>query len=200
MFPKLESTSDSSWSRSRGRSRRLLREVSALGNAAVLREVEVQGVIVPLPGQQQEEDGAAGNHENVQNTKEDEVRGDTDGVTTLRDTKCNRVQKPEEVEIPGEDPVVSLSAHALRPDTTLGERRRRHDEVGDGAEDEEAPLVDGRGVGRDEVADDPDPGEKDVPDDGGPGRVGDEAQEDIDDGEGDDPVDVLVKEDLSRGT
>lgn len=201
MFPRLKGILDSrgrSWGR--GRSRRLLREVSTLGNAAVLREVEVQGVVVPLPGQQQEDNSAAGNHENVQNTKKDEVRRDANGVAALGDTKRDRVQKPEEVEVPGEDPVVSLGTHALRPDAALGKSRRRHDEVSDGAEDEEAPLVDGRGVGRDEVADDPDPGEEDVPDDGGPGRVGDEAQEDVDDGEGHDPVDILVEEDLPRST
>lgn len=171
--------------------------MSSLRNAAVLSKVEVQGVVVPLPGQHEEEHGAEGDHENVQDAEEDEVRGDANLVAALRDTKGDGVEQPQEVEVAGENEVVARSTDALGADDALGEGRGGHGEIGDGAEDEETPLVDGRRIGGNEVADDPDPGEEDLPGDGGPGRVGYKSEEYVDDGERDDPVDVLVEEDLA---
>lgn len=165
-------------------------------DTTVLGEGKTKAVIIPAAGQEEEGEGSDRDEHEIEDTEPDEARGDTNVVAAVGKGPGDGVEEPEEVDPAGEGGVVLGSLETARAETPVAEGVESESQPGHGAEDEEAPLVVGAGVGADEVADDPDPGEDDLVEDGGPGDAAQQAQGDDDDGEEDDPADILGPEDL----
>jgi len=185
-----------------GSARRLLLRVGAETgrDAAVLSESNVESIVVPAAGEGNEGKRSDGDSEKVKNAEEDEAGSDADDVAAVADAPGDRVQEPEEVNPAGEHGVVAADADAAGGAHAAVQGRVGEDEVGNEAEGKEAPLVVAAGVGGDEVADDPDPGEGDVEGDGGPGDAGEDAHGDDESRERDNPEDILGPEDLAEET
>lgn len=174
----------------------------ALGgpDAAVLGEGDVQAVVVPPAGEDEEGDGQDGHEEDVEDAEVDEAGGDADDVAGVGDAEGDGVVEPEEVGPGGQGEVVGAGGadvEAAEAAAALEEGAEGQEGPGEGAEGVEAPLVGGGGVGREEVGQDPGPGQGDVVADGSPRDAGDEAEGDGHDGERHDPVDKLGEEDLA---
>lgn len=187
-----------SWSGGRSSSRGVLLGEGAglLVDTAVLREGNVEAVVIPAAGEDQEGPRGDGDEQEVENTVEDERRRDANVVAAVRDTPGNGVQEPEEVDPAGKERVVAGDAQALGADGAVAEGVHGEEDPGGSAECVEAPLVVGGGESADEVGDDPDPGQEDLVDDGGPGDAAQQAEGDDQDGELDDPEDILRPENL----
>jgi len=169
-------------------------------DTAILSEGNVETAIIPAAGEEDDSKGEADNQEQVENTKPDEGRGDTDNVAAIRQTPGNGINEPEEVGVAREHGVVPADADAGSAPHAVLEGRKSQEHVGENTKGEEAPLVVAAGVGGDEVGDDPDPGEEDVEEDGGPGDAGENTEGDDDGREGDNPEDILWPEDLTVDT
>lgn len=180
----------------------LLREVVSASDAAVLGEVKVHGAIVPAAGEENEGEGENGDEEEIENAVPDEGTSDTEDVAAVREGPADNVHEPEEGNVAAEHGVVTARGAETGGGAAAVKDEGVHDEVQEGqqAKNEKSPFVVGVGEGGDQEADDPDPSEGNVEDDGGPRDAGYQAEGNNDDGERDYPVDVLGPVDLTRIT
>lgn len=165
-------------------------------DTTVLSEVQVHATIVPLAGENQETNGSAQDEKQVEDAKEDEALGDANDIATIRDGEGDGVQKPEEVNIARQGVMVTTDVSTTSVSSAGPQRLEGKEEVGDGAEGVETPLVSSLSVGRAEVGNDPDPRKEDVEEDGRPAHATNKPKSYDDDGKGDDPEDVLCEKDL----
>lgn len=74
---------------------------------------KVQLGVVPCACKEDESKGQDGNQEHIENAEEDEAGSDANAVAAIGQTKCDGVQKPEQVDPRGEQSVVAGYAYAL---------------------------------------------------------------------------------------
>lgn len=178
----------------------LLRVGTGDGDTAVLSEGNVEAVVVPAAAEEDKGVAESCDENNIENTEEDHALGDTDDVTTVRDTPGNGVQEPEKVGPAREHHVVAVDTNAVGRAASTEHGLKGEEHVGEGSKGEEAPLVVGRNIGSNEIANDPDPGEEDVEDNGGPRDAGEDAESEDSSGERDNPKNILGPEDLAGRT
>ena len=178
----------------------LLRVGTGDGDTAVLSEGNVEAVIVPAAAEEDKGIAESGDEENVENAEEDHALGNTNNVAADRDTPGNGVEEPEKVGPAREHHVVAADANTVGRKAGAEQGLKGEEHVGKGGKGREAPLVVGRNIGGDKIANDPDPGEEDVEDNGGPRDAGEDAQGEDGGGERDNPKDILGPEDLTSGT
>lgn len=189
----LSNTSGTSWSSDL----LALWEVSALSDTAVLGEVEVQGTVVPLGGEEEDEDGEEWDGQEIEDTEEDEALSLANLVAAIRDTVGDGVEKPEEDEPTGDEEVVAADGEAASADSADVEEGAPEEKFSEETEGEESPFVGGLDVDTREPGSNPDPQQSNVVDDGGPGDAREETNGDDDWDPADEPVDVTSEEDLS---
>lgn len=170
------------------------------GDTAVLGEGDVEAVVVPAAAEEDKGVAESGDEDNIEDTEEDHALGNTNNVAAVRDTPGNGVEEPEEVGPAREHHVVLVDTNAVGRATGAEHGLEGEEHVGKSSESKEAPLVVGRNIGGDEIADDPDPGEEDVEDDGGPRDAGENAESEDGGRERDNPEDILGPEDLAGRT
>lgn len=187
----------------------------AAANPTVLREMKIHTAIVPPACEDEESNGRAAEQQQVQNTEKDHALGHADDVAAVGDGEGDGVEQPEEIDKAGEHGVVAADLDVVgavavvvgrggvagglaEGGAACPEGLESKEEVGGGAEGVETPFVASSRVGGAEVRDDPDPSKEDVEQDGRPAHTADESQGNDDNGEGNDPEDVLGEEDLVR--
>lgn len=120
-------------------------------DTAVLGEVQLHAVVVPLASEKQEGEGGAGHEQEVKGAEEDEALGDADDVAAVRNGEGDRVQEPEEVDPADEHGVVAADLDAVGGGAADPHGLEGEEEVGDGAEGVEAPLIAGGRVSGAEI-------------------------------------------------
>lgn len=179
----------------------LFGEVAGLSvDTAVLGESEAETVVVPAAREEKEREAGDDDEQDIEDTVPDEALGDTDQVAAISTSPSDGVEEPEQVDPAGEGRVVLRGVKTASVLGAIGKGVHGESKVGHCAESEETPLVVGAGVGADEVADDPDPREEDLVEDGGPRDTAQQAEGDDNNGEEDDPADILGPEDLANET
>lgn len=178
----------------------LLRVGTGDGDTAVLSEGNVEAVVVPAAAEEDKGVAESGDEDNIENTEEDHALGDTNDIAAVRDTPGNGIEEPEKVGPAREHHVVAVDTNTVGRPTGTEHGLEGKEHVGEGSKGEEAPLVVGRNIGGDEIANDPDPGEEDVEDDSGPRNAREDAKGEDSGGERDNPKDVLGPEDLAGRT
>lgn len=182
-----------------GASVSLLRMQGVAGaDTAVLGEVEVHAAIVPSAGKDEEGNRRTADKQKVENAKEDEALCGANDIGALGNGKSNWVQEPENVDVARKDAVVSANLDARRRVAATPKGLVSQNQIRKGAKGIEAPFVTRSRVGRAEVGNDPDPGQEDIEDNRRPANSTDQAKGNDDNGKGNDPEDVLGKEDLVR--
>lgn len=178
----------------------LLRIGTGDGDTAVLSEGNVEAVVVPAAAEEDKGVAESGDEENIKNAEEDHALGDTNDIAAVRDTPGNGIEEPEKVGPAREHHVVAVDTNTVGRASGAEHGLEGKEDVGKGSKGEEAPLVVGRNIGGNEIANDPDPGEEDVEDDGGPRDAGEDSEGEDGGGEGDNPKNVLGPEDLAGRT
>ena len=178
----------------------LLRVGAGDGDTAVLSEGNVEAVVVPAAAKEDKGVAESSDEDDIENTEEDHALGNTNDVAAVRDTPGNGVEEPEKVGPAREHHVVAVDTDTVGRAAGAEHGLESEEHVGKSSESKEAPLVVGRNIGGHEIADDPDPGEEDVEDDGGPRDAGEDAQSEDGGRERDDPEDILGPEDLAGRT
>lgn len=166
-------------------------------DSAVLGEVQVETAIVPPAGQGDGCEGNDGDEEEIEDTEINKHGRHANDVSTVADAEGDNVIEPEEVGPAGQKQIIPSDAGAGGARPAVSEGTDGQDKPGEGAKSEEAPLVVAGRERRDEIGDDPDPGQDDIVHDAGPGCGREQTQGDDDDWEGDHPENVLGPEDLS---
>lgn len=179
----------------------LLGEVAGLGvHTTVLGEGKAETVVVPAAREDEEHEGGDDDEKDIEDTVPDEALGDANVVGTISASPSDGIEEPKQVDPASQGRVVLGGLEATSVLAAVHKGVHGESKVGHGAEDEETPLVVGTSVGADEVADDPDPGEEDLVEDGGPGDTAQQAKGNDDDREEDNPADILGPEDLPNET
>lgn len=124
-------------------------------HTSILSEVQVHAAIIPLSSEEEESEGSTEHEEDVEDAKEDDITRHTDDVTTIRDGKGDGVEEPPEVDVGGEHCMVTTNLDTIGGGTTTPQGLEGEEEVGNGAEGVESPLVASSCEGRAEVGDDP---------------------------------------------
>lgn len=124
-------------------------------DAAVAGEGDVQLAVVPLAGEDDEDEGQDGHQQHVQDAEEDVAGRDADAVAAVRQTPGDGVQEPQEVDPARQEGVVSGNLDAPSRDCAAEESADGEKDPGSRAEGEETPLVLGGREGGDEVRDNP---------------------------------------------
>jgi hypothetical protein len=93
-------------------------ECPTLRNTAVLGEVEIQSAIVPPGGQDQDDEREDRNGQEIQDTEEDEARGDLDLVSSVIHTVRDGVEQPDEDEPAGNEEVMVVDPGARGGDAS----------------------------------------------------------------------------------
>lgn len=170
------------------------------GDTTVLSEGNVEAVVVPAAAEEDKGIAESGDKDDVEDAKEDHALGDTNDVAAVRDTPGNGVEEPEKIGPAREHHVVAVDTDAVGRAAGAEQGLESEEHVGKSSESKEAPLVVGRNIGGDEIANDPNPREEDVEDDGGPRDAGEDAEGENGSRERDNPEDILGPEDLAGRT
>jgi len=125
----------------RCRSVLLRKHATSMPHTTVAGEIQVKSLIVPAARHEEESKSEGGDEQEVENAEEDEHGVDADDVGPVRDGKGDDVEEPEEDCPAGKHGVVLGQAESLGGGRAFGENLVGEHEEGDGAEDEESPLV-----------------------------------------------------------
>lgn len=127
------------------------KDAALMPDAAVLGEMEVKAAVVPAAGENESRYGHDGDEKYIKNTKIDKHLRDANLVPAIAYSKRNDVVKPQKVRPPRKHGEIPANAGPHRSLAAIGEGAKSQDQPCEGAYGKEAPLVPGRGEGRDKV-------------------------------------------------